>query len=163
MELRLQSTLRAALVLVAVAVLALPASAGARGAAGAATARGCDPIDPALCLLPWPNDHFTVRDRNSATGRRLALKRAMMPRSARGAPIEPADYNRSDGFSPGQVIVTRVPGLDTPAALRRTGAVPITDMARAFERRQPVVVIDARTRRRHLIWAELDTRATRPG
>jgi hypothetical protein len=160
MDLRLQSTLRAALVLVAVSVLALPASAGA---AGAATAARCDPIDPALCLLPWPNDHFTVRDRDSATGRRLALRRAMMPRSARGVPIEPADYNRSDGFSPGQVIVTRVPGLDTPAALRRTGAVPITDMARAFDRRQPIVVIDARTRRRHLIWAELDARATRPG
>jgi hypothetical protein len=77
-------------------------------------------------------------------------------------PIEPADYNRADGFSPGQVIVTKVPGLETPAALRRTGAVPITDMARAFDRRQPIVVIDAQTAARHLIWAELDARATQP-
>jgi hypothetical protein len=149
--------LLAALLLVALSVLALPATAGA------ATAARCDPIDPALCLLPWPNDHFTAPDARSPTGLRLALTRAMMPRNVRGAPIEPADYNRSDGFSPGQVIVTRVPGLDTPAALRRTGAVPITDMARAFDRRQPIVVIDARTRRRHLIWAEIDSRATRPG
>jgi hypothetical protein len=158
MHSRLQRSLRAALV-AAVAVLAVPAAAAA---GGAATAARCDPIDPALCLLPWPNDHFTVPDGRTPTGRRLALTRAMMPRNVRGVPLDAADYNRSDGFSPGQVIVTRVPGLDTPAALRRTGAVPITDMARAFERRQPVVVIDARTRRRHLIWAELDARATRP-
>ena len=84
----------------------------------------------------------------------------MMPRNASGAPINPRDYNRSDGFSPGQTIVTRVPGLDTPEAFRRTGAVPVNDMARAYDRRQPIVVINARTRRRHLIWAELDSNAS---
>jgi hypothetical protein len=161
---RLESTLCPALAIAAAALLALPAAGAAQGArsAASATAQRCDPIDPAHCLLPWPNDHFTSRDRRTATGRSLALTRAMMPRDARGVPIQPRDYNRSDGFSPGQVIVTRVPGLDTPAALRRTGAVPVNDMARAFDRRQPVVVIDARTARRHLVWAELDARATRP-
>ena len=53
-------------------------------------------------------------------------------------------------------MVTRVPGLDTPAAFRRTGAVPITDMARSFDRRQPVVVINTRTHKRQLIWSEID-------
>ena len=86
----------------------------------------------------------------------------MMPRNVSGVPIEPADYNRSDGFSPGQAIVLKVPGLDTPAAFERTGAVPITDVGRSFERRQPVVVINACTGRRHLIWAELDSNATTP-
>ena len=164
MRSRSRSTLSAALILGATVLLGLPAPVTAQGGGGggSASARGCDPIDPARCLLPWPNDHFTRRDRGTPTGRRLALTRAMMPRNVRGAPIAPGDYNRSDGFSPGQTIVTRVPGLDTPAALRRTGAVPVDDMARAFDRRQPVVVIDARTRRRHLIWAELDARATSP-
>ena len=134
-----------------------------RGGSGGGTARSpsCDPIDPSRCLLPWPNDHFTKKAR-TPTGRRLALSAALMPRNVRGVPIEPADYNRSDGFSPGAPLITKVPGLDTPAALARTGVVPITDLARTYDRHQPVVVINARTRRRQLIWAELDSNATSP-
>ncbi len=86
----------------------------------------------------------------------------MMPRNAAGVPIEPADYNHSDGFSPGQAIVVKVPGLDTPAAFARTGAVPVTDLARTYDRRAPIVVINARTGRRHLIWAEIDSNASTP-
>ncbi len=82
----------------------------------------------------------------------------MMPRNSAGKPVRASDYNRSDGFSPGQIAVTRVPGLD----LRRSGAVPVTNMARAFARNAPIVVIDAKTGRRQLIWAELDSQAERP-
>jgi hypothetical protein len=116
-----------------------------------ATPRDCDPIDPAACLLPWPNDHFVKNGR-------LAITNAMTPRSKDGTPIEASDYNRSDGFSPGQILVTLVPGLD----LQRSGVVPNTNMARAFARRQPVVVIDAKTRKRQLVWAELNVRAKDP-
>jgi hypothetical protein len=126
-----------------VAALALAPPAGA-------APRGCDPLDPAHCLLPWPNDHF-VKDG------RLALRDSMMPRNIDGKRVRAADYNRSDGFSPGQAIVTRVPGLD----LRRSGAVPVTNMARAFAPRAPIVVIDAKTAKRQLIWAELDSQAVR--
>jgi hypothetical protein len=127
-----------------------------------ADADRCDFLDPAVCLFPWPNDYFTVADRTTDTGRRLNLARESMPRNSSGIPIDPSEYNRSDGFSPGQKIVTKVPGFDTPAAFERTGAVPITDLARAFDRNQPVVVINARTRRRHLIWSELDANPTNP-
>jgi hypothetical protein len=116
-----------------------------------AAPRGCDPLDRAHCLLPWPNDHFRKDGR-------LALRDAMMPRNTSGTPLGAADYNRSDGFSPGQIIVTHVPRLD----LRRSGAVPVTNMARAFAPRAPIVVIDAKTGRRRLIWAELDSQAERP-
>jgi hypothetical protein len=131
----------AAIVVVMLCVVASPAVAS----------RGCDPLDPAHCLLPWPNDHFRKDGR-------LALRDAMMPRNADGKPVRAADYNRSDGFSPGQMVVTRVPGLD----LRRSRAVPVTNMARAFAPKAPIVVIDARTGRRQLIWAELDAQAERP-
>jgi hypothetical protein len=113
-----------------------------------AAPRGCDPLDPAHCLLPWPNDHFRKHGR-------LALRDAMMPRNAAGNPVRAADYNRSDGFSPGQIILTRVPRLD----LRRSRAVPVTNMRRSFARNAPIVVIDARTGKRRLIWAELDSQA----
>ena len=40
-----------------------------------------------------------------------------MPRNVAGKPIDPIEYNRNDGFSPGSPIVTKVPGLDNEAAL----------------------------------------------
>jgi hypothetical protein len=78
----------------------------------------CDPLDPAHCLQPWPNDFYTVPDASTDTGRRLALNPAAMPRNVGGVPIDPTEYNRNDGFSPGNLIVTKVPGLDTPAWCR---------------------------------------------
>jgi hypothetical protein len=130
-------------------VLAAAAVGTAAPSTGAAAPQpagsGCDPLDPAHCLLPWPNDHFRK-------GGRLALNNSMMPRSTSGTPIDASDYNRSDGFSPGQIIVTLVPGLD----LRRSGAAPITNMGRSLRPRQPIVVIDAKTLERQLIWSELN-------
>jgi hypothetical protein len=132
------------LAVAAVAVLVLAPAASA-------APRGCDPLDPADCLLPWPNDHFRRHGH-------LALRDSMMPRNKDGRPIRAADYDRSDGFSPGQIIVTLAPRLD----LRRSGAVPVTNMARAVARRAPIVVIDAQSGNRQLIWAELDSQATNP-
>src|SRR4051794_27739003 len=107
-------------------------------------------------LYPWPNDRFTKADPTTDTGRRLNLQLADMPANVAGKPIDPTEYNRNDGFSPGSLIVARVPGLDTQAAFDRTGLVPITDVVRSFDRDQPAVLIDAATRRRHPIWAELE-------
>ena len=89
---------------------------------------GCDPFGGSHCLTPWPNDYFR-KDGH------LALTASMMPRNTQGVPIEPSDYNRVDGFSPGREIVLKVPGLDTPAAFEQTGAVPITDLARTYARK----------------------------
>ena len=46
---------------------------------------GCDPLDPAQCLLPFPNDHFTVADPTTATGRRVSFSVAAMPRNGTDA------------------------------------------------------------------------------
>ena len=118
--------------------------------------KGCDPIDPAVCLLPFPNDYFTKPDPTTPTGRRVAMSVAQMPRNVAGIPIDPSDFDRNDGFSPGSLIVTRVPGLDTPAALAKTNPVSLLDLARYADADAPVVVIDAATHQRHPIWVELD-------
>ncbi len=123
----------------------------------------CDPIDPAACLYPWPNDHFTAADRSADTGLRVNLGLTETPRNRYGKPIDPAPYNLNDGFSPGSLIVTKVPGLDTPQAFEKTGAVPIDDMGRSFDRDQPIVLINARTGKRQLIWSELDSNPANPG
>jgi hypothetical protein len=140
----------------------LVAAAFAAPAQAQTPAVGCDPLDPAVCLQPWPNDYFTVPDASTDTGRRLDLNILAMPRNISSNPIRPDDWNRNDGFSPGQMITTKVPGLDTPAAFQNTGAVPITDMSRFLAPNQPVVVINAATRKRHLIWSELDSNPTNP-
>jgi hypothetical protein len=146
------STLLAAFALVLVLPAAIPAQAEAR----------CDPIDPAVCLQPWPNDYFTAADPTTDTGKRLDLQIADMPRNVAGNPIRPDEWNRNDGFSPGQKITTKVPGLETQQAFQNTGAVPITDVERTYEPDQPIVVLNADTGERHLIWSELDANPADP-
>ena len=130
-----------------------------------ATADRCDPIAPAggECLFPYPNDFYTRRDDSTPTGRRLDLKTASMPANASGTPVDPTEINTSDGFSPGAPIVLRVPGMDTPEAFAETDPVAITDMDRSFREQAPVVIIDAATGERQLIWTELDSNASSPG
>ncbi len=140
-------------------------SAAALSAATPAHAarKGCDPIARGHCLLPFPNDFLTVPDRGSPTGRRLALPQAAMPRNKDGVRIDPREWNRADGFSPGQQITVRIPGVDTVAAARRNRLVPVTDIGKSFAKRQRVVLIDARTGARQPIWAEVDSAAPRAG
>jgi hypothetical protein len=111
-------------------------------------------------LLPWPNDALTERDARTETGRRLNLPTDGMPRNAAGAAIDPTDMNRADGFSPGSMLIVRVPGLDNPEALRRSRLPSLRDLAGSLRERSPVVVINARTGKRHPVWAELDSNAT---
>ena len=54
----------------------------------------CDDTDSAACLLPFPNDRFTVADPTTDTGRRVALSPLAMPRNVAGKPIDPT--GRSD-------------------------------------------------------------------
>ena len=84
-----------------------------------------------------------------------------MPRNKDGTPIDPTEMNRADGFSPGSAMLVKVPGLDTPRAVRKSKLPPLTDLRRSLARRSPVVVINARTGKRHPIWAEIDSNATR--
>jgi hypothetical protein len=138
-------------------ISAPPANPKPLGSVDTANADRCDFLDPSVCLYPWPNNHFTAADSSKDTDRRLNLNILSMPSNRNAVPIDPTDQNRADGFSPGNKIVTRVPGLDSQEAFDETGAVPISDPGRSFDSDQPVVVINARTRQRHLIWAEVDT------
>src|SRR3954469_19267226 len=114
------------------------------------------PSTAAADLLPWPNDAYTKPDPTTDTGLRLNLQLADMPANAAGVPVDPTEFNRNDGFSPGTLIVARIPGLDTQKAFDHAGLVPITDVSRSFAAKQPAVVIDAATGERQLIWSELE-------
>jgi len=142
-------------------LLLIPAGASAKRVAGVEVRPGCDFIGAAVCQFPWPNDYFTKRDKRTDTGLRLALTKSAMPRNKNGKPIDPTDMNRADGFSPGSAMLVKVPGLDTAAAVRRSKLPPLTDLSRGLARRSPVVVINARTGKRHPIWAEIDSNPKR--
>jgi hypothetical protein len=137
----------------AIATLALPATAGA--------ATKCDPLDKAACLLPFPNDAFTRADKSTPTHRRLALSNALMPRNNKGKPISAAPYNAFDGFSPGSAVLTKVPGLDTPKALAKTNPVGLSRLSRYTAKSAPVLVVDEKTGKRWPIWVELDSNAAK--
>ncbi|MBA2506346.1 MAG: hypothetical protein H0V29_10450, partial [Thermoleophilaceae bacterium] len=129
---------------------------------------GCDPIDPSVCMQPFPNDFFTKADAGSDTGRLIDFQLQAMPRNAANKPITNTDYNLNDGFSPGQMISTRVPGLDTPQAFQQTGSAPITDIGQSVAAGatqpggEPVLVLDAQTGAPHPIWTEIDANPTDP-
>jgi hypothetical protein len=157
---------RAALAVLTASTLtvALLAGAGARTAvAGTSTpAADCQPFSGQPCLLPFPSNLFTRADRRSQTGLRVAIPARDMPVNAEGVRISPAPYGADDGFSPGSALIVHVPGLDNQQALRRTGPPQLLDMGRSYARGAPIVVIDERTGRRQLIYAQLDANAPTP-
>lgn len=115
-----------------------------------------------LCLLPFPDDYYTVSDSSTDTGRRVDLSAAGMPTNVLGKPIDPAPYNASDGFSPGSTILLKVPGIDTQADVLATGAAPINHIGQYRRGNAPIVVIDAGSGKRWPIWAEIDSTVADP-
>ena len=181
------SARRVLTVLLAAAVLPLSLLAAAPAAgivpAPVQEAMGCDPLDPALCLLPFPNDAFTVADPSTATGRRISFSVSAMPRNGtdasagelggEGKPADPTEWNRNDGFSPGQAVLTVVPGLDlhqtwgtadrahSEAGVNEQGYFDhrdhIADINLYRRADAPLVILNAETGKRHPFWSELDS------
>ncbi len=115
-----------------------------------------------LCMLPFPSDFYTVRDKKSPTGKRVAFQPGGMPQNKAGRAIGVEPYRQSDGFSQGQGIVLKVPGLETQEALEANDFVELDRLSRYAERDQKAVVIDTRTGKRHPIWVQIDSNATSP-
>jgi len=145
--------------------MALPGGAGAGGSAGAAAAawgastqQSCAGFDASLCMLPFPNDYYTVADPATATGRRVEFPPGAFPASAAGQAFDPTAWEGNDGFSPGSTILTHVPGLSLGASHVAT----ITDMGASLAPTSPVVLVDARTGARWPTWAELDAKDPDP-
>jgi hypothetical protein len=126
-----------------------------------AAADRCGGVDPAACLLPFPNDTFTAADPTTDTGRRVNLSIASTPRNVAGVPVDPTEWNRNDGFSPGSMVLTQVPGLDLHATWG-TATDHVADLRRYSRPDAPMVLLDADTGKRHPFWSELDTNATTP-
>lgn len=111
---------RALLVSVVVFVACGPQSPVARKVGErAASPAECDAQDDTRCLLPWPNNTFTVADSSTPTGLRVSVQRRALPN-----PDAPEPLNRLDGFS---VIGALAVGFKAPITVR-TDARPATAM-----------------------------------
>ena len=114
----------------------------------------CDPIAPTRCLLPFPNDFFTVADETTETGRRVSLDTQSLPANAGGTHIDPTEWNRLDGFSPGAPLL-----LPVEAELDTASLAGIEDISRSLAPDATIVAVDVNTGRRVPYWAELDANA----
>jgi len=131
----------------------------------------CDPLDDALCLLPFPNDRFTTADETTDTGRRIDFQLLEMPRGLGVKPIMPDEWNRNDGFSPGSMVLSFVPGLDLHQTWGTAGMEGpgvggpndprdhLADIGRYADPGAPILLIDATTGERWPFWSELDHNA----
>jgi hypothetical protein len=110
----------------------------------------CDPLDERACLLPWPNDGFTVPDSGTATGRRLSIAGDSTPVDTHGAHVDVSKLNTADGFSPNSAIITAVPGLDPVAShLPAKG-----HSGESLRPDSPIVLLDSVTGVRLPYWVE---------
>lgn len=104
----------------------------------------CDNLVPTHCLYPFPNNFFTVSDPATPTGLRINFNVSAMSvadpisvppsqlaptgvETTQQMPIDPSEWNRNDGFSPGSMLLAHLPGID----LQRTGATTIGDVSDA--------------------------------
>jgi hypothetical protein len=133
----------------------LDSASAAQLSAQIAAAPDCDPLDTASCLLPFPSDHFTVSDASTATHRRIDFPNGLLP-SADGTTLDPTEWNRNDGFSPGTPIMTKATGVDLAASNLPT----LSDIGASLRASSGSVLVDMDTGKRLAHWAELDAGAT---
>jgi hypothetical protein len=126
-----------------------------------AAVAGCDalvttPVNHS-CLLPWPNDAFTIPAKTN-TGRQIHISATSTPANKSGVHINPTYQNRNDGFSPGSVIMINVPNLSTSA----TGIAPSTNIGQSLPSSDtsPIVLLDTVTHQHVPYFAELDGQNT---
>ncbi|UJR81098.1 hypothetical protein [Sandaracinus amylolyticus] len=111
----------------------------------------CENISPMDCLLPWPSSRYLAPDETTATGVRIEIPEAAMPRNFRAVPADPAILSRFDGFSAATSIITAFADID-PSNL--PDEEHIED---SLAQGSPTVLIDAETGERVAHFAELDT------
>jgi hypothetical protein len=103
-------------------------------------------------MLPFPNDYYTSPDATMPTGRRVAFPAAALPTAVGATPLDPTPWEGNDGFSPGSVLLSHVPGV----SLSRSRVATISDIGDSLGPASPVVLLDTDTNQRWPTWTEPD-------
>jgi hypothetical protein len=110
----------------------------------------CDPLVPTQCGFPFPSNVYLVPDPYTHTGRRVAFGRTTLPGYTPQTHIDPIWWKNSDGFSPGQTILTHFPGATV------TGLPTQDDLETSIKPDSPTILMDAETGELVPHFAELD-------
>jgi len=116
----------------------------------------CEMLGQPRCLLPFPSNHFTKFSGRTDTNLLVEFPLASMPANSSGVKIDPTEWNRNDGFSPGAALLAHFPGVDVVQSRMPT----IGTMSAYSDADSGVVVVDTATGERWPVWAEVDAWAT---
>jgi hypothetical protein len=118
---------------------------------------GCDPLQPDVCAFPWPSSYYLATDETTTTGYRLTFGEASLPASlVSGEHMNPAPFQRYDGFGLGSQMYTLVPNLDG------SNLPDETNISASIGDDSPVMLIEigADGHRRVSCWVEMDVSET---
>ncbi len=118
----------------------------------------CDPLVPEQCMLPFANDYFTIADGSSKTRRRIHFTPEGLPKNTSNVPLDDVELNRADGFSPGSALIFWMAAAD----LALSNVPQLDSIAHSLDADSPIVIVDARTRKRWPLWVDRDLLAA-PG
>lgn len=111
----------------------------------------CEFLNPSHCLVPWPSSRYIVADDTTETGFRVELPASVMPSNKNGDVVDPAAWNRWDGFSPTSSMITVLPAaIDTSALATWKDPLP------SLEDDSPTVLVDVESGERILHFAEIE-------
>ena len=122
----------------------------------------CEVLNNGDCLLPYPSSRF-LTPAATPTGYRLNFPSGFFEQS--GTPLDPAPYNKLDGFSPTVQVLMHFPGGGVDPAL--SNAAHIRPETRTYDSRSldadsPSILIDADTGEHILHFLERDGRILLP-
>lgn len=105
-------------------------------------------------MTPWPSSLYEVDDPSTPSGRRLAIPDRALPTNIDDITVDPAPYNRQDGYSAAAPIITAFPGGVDPA-----GLVSYANLAASTTAASSTVLIDMTSGVLVEHFAELDAAA----
>ncbi|HTE52991.1 MAG TPA: hypothetical protein VK698_19195 [Kofleriaceae bacterium] len=118
----------------------------------------CNPLgDGNICLMPWPSSAYLEPDSSTATGFRVALPVDGMPENFDSIVIDPAPWNRFDGFSPSAAMLASFPG-----GVSADGLPTHADPAQSLADDSLTVVVNMETGERLIHFAEVDMNIVAP-
>lgn len=117
----------------------------------------CNPLGGTTCMLPWPSSAYEVADPASSSGVRLSLPAEALPVNENGIAIDPAPYNRFDGFAPsGPVLVV------SPTGFSGANLPGPEQLEASLAADAPIVLWNMDTHERAAYFAEIDQNVEEP-
>jgi hypothetical protein len=114
----------------------------------------CNPLNGSRCSAPWPSAVYEKDDTSTPTGRRLDIVPGALPTNVDNIDVDPAVYNRQDGFSPAApILIAFENGVDI------SNVAHFSELAKSLTADSPTVLLDMTTGELVEHFAELDAPA----